>query len=155
VTDSIDLAAVLALNAAHETETSPLDAASLQALLDAAFHVGLVERGREAFLIAFDQAAPYACPNFVWFQARYARFVYVDRIIVDAAARGRGHARTLYRELFDAAAAAGHTIITCEVNLVPPNPGSDAFHAALGFEEVGRGAPDGTDKRVRYLVHRL
>jgi predicted GNAT superfamily acetyltransferase len=88
---------------------------------------------------AFDERAAYESVNYRWFHARYPRFVYVDRVVVAAAARGRGYARTLYTELFRIAREAGHQIITCEVNLVPPNPGSDAFHAALGFSEVGRG----------------
>jgi predicted GNAT superfamily acetyltransferase len=152
---NIDRAAVLALNLASETETSPLDAAALEALIQAAFHVGLRDAGRTAVLISFDQDAAYGSPNFLWFRERHPRFVYVDRIIVSGAARGQGHARSLYEELFAAARAAGHDLVCCEVNIEPPNPASDAFHAALGFVEVGEARLAANGKRVRYLVRRL
>ena len=151
----IDERAVLALNAANEVETSALDAAGLRQLCEQAFHVGLVDRGRDAFLIAFDQDASYASPNFLWFKARYPRFVYVDRIIVAAAARGQGLAAGLYHELFERAVRAGHTLVTCEVNVQPPNPASWAFHAAWGFTEVGRGASGDPLKVVSYLTRPL
>jgi uncharacterized protein len=105
----------------------------------------------DAFLLAFDQDAPYDSPNFLWFRARHARFIYVDRIVVAAAARGRGYARLLYRGLFDAASQAGHDRVVCEVNARPPNPESDAFHAALGFAEVGSASIHNNSKTVRYL----
>jgi predicted GNAT superfamily acetyltransferase len=148
----IDLAGVLELNRGSEAQTSPLDAGALRTLLAQAFHVGLRDAGRTAVLIALDQDADYASPNFHWFRERYPRFVYVDRIIVGAAVRGRGSARSLYEELFAVAQRAGHAIVCCEVNLVPPNPGSQRLHAALGFEEVGRAAPYGTEKLVQYLL---
>jgi predicted GNAT superfamily acetyltransferase len=69
-------------------------------------------------------------------------------------ARGRGYARRLYDDLFDRAGEAGHAIVGCEVNSDPPNPASDAFHAALGFAEVGRAKiPNG--KTVRYLLRAI
>jgi hypothetical protein len=151
----MDRDAVLALNRASEAETSPLDAADLEALLREAFHVGLRGEGRDAFLIAFDEGADYDSPNYVWFRDRHRRFAYVDRVIVAAAARGRGHARSLYEELFDVARAAGHDLVCCEVNIEPPNPASDAFHAALGFTEVGSAQIGEHGKRVRYLERRL
>src|SRR6185437_12371238 len=80
--------------------------------------------GVDAFLLAFDQDADYDSPNFLWFRDRYPRFVYVDRIVVAASARGRGLARLLYRELFEQAMRAGHTQLFCEVNSDPPNPAS-------------------------------
>ena len=67
-------------------------------------------------------------------------------------ARGRGLAQRLYEELFDAARAAGHVRIVCEVNSSPPNPASDAFHARLGFTEVGAADIHGGAKTVRYLM---
>ena len=144
---------LLALNIAHATETGPLDETKLALLVSKAF-CARTNDARTALLIAFDQAAAYDSPNFLWFRARYPRFVYVDRIIVAAAARGKGIARALYAELFAAAIAAGHTLIACEVNRLPPNPRSDAFHAALGFDEAGRGSPS-PGKEVRYLTKEL
>jgi hypothetical protein len=38
-----------------------------------------------------------------------------------------------------------------DVNLNPPNPGSDAFHAKLGFKEVGQAVLYGGAKTVRYM----
>ncbi len=151
----LDAPAVLALNAANEVETSPLDADGLRRLCDAAFHVGLIDQGRSAFLIAFEQDADYASPNFLWFKARYPRFVYVDRIIVAAAARGQSLATRLYDELFTLATNAGHTLVTCEVNVQPPNPASSTFHAAQGFAEVGRGGSADQLKFVAYLARPL
>jgi uncharacterized protein len=150
--DLPDEGAILALNEAHRTETSALDATMLQALLAQALHIGLRNRGSDAFLIALDQDALSGSPNFQWFKTRYRRFVYVDRIIVAPAKRGRGIARSLYEELFVAAAQASHSLIVCEVNVEPPNPASDAFHETLGFSEVGRAVIHGGEKQVRYLV---
>jgi uncharacterized protein len=150
-----DQAAILALNEAHAVETSSLTPAMLEALLAQAFHVGLAARGRDAFLIALDQDAISSSPNFQWFKSRYKRFVYVDRVIVAPARRGRGLARGLYEELFAAAAAAGQRLIGCEVNVEPPNPASDELHEALGFSEIGRGTLAGGEKVVRYLMKEL
>jgi len=143
---------MLALNQAHHAETSSLDEPKLQALIAQAFHLGLRRRGADAFLIALDQDALSASPNFQWFKNRYRRFVYVDRVIVAPPRRGQGLARGLYQELFAVAAQAGHGLIGCEVNVDPPNPVSDAFHEALGFSEVGRAAIHDGAKFVRYLI---
>ncbi|MBA4767787.1 MAG: GNAT family N-acetyltransferase [Porphyrobacter sp.] len=107
-----------------------------------------------ALLITFDQSADYDSPNFLWFRDRFARFVYIDRIVVDEAARGLGMARKLYVQLFGLARAVGHDMIACEVNSQPPNPGSDAFHAAMGFVEAGSASP-APGKTVRYLTKAL
>jgi predicted GNAT superfamily acetyltransferase len=146
-----DEPAILALNNEHAAELSWLEPERLSFLLGEAFHARRIG-ALEAFLMAFDQDASYDSPNYLWFRERYPRFVYVDRIVVANAARGRGHARRLYLDLFDRAAANGHTIVTCEVNADPPNPASDAFHAALGFAEIGSASIHGGAKTVRYFV---
>ncbi len=105
--------------------------------------------------MAFDQDADYDSPNYLWFRERYPRFVYVDRIVVAPAVRKRGLANRLYEDLFEAAIDAGHERVVCEVNSDPPNPASDAFHAALGFVEVGQASIHGGAKTVRYLARPL
>ncbi|MFN3548877.1 MAG: GNAT family N-acetyltransferase [Mesorhizobium sp.] len=149
-----DEPAVLALNTIHAAQLSLLDETGLKRLLDAAYVARRIG-DLEAFMIAFDQDADYASPNFLWFRERYPRFAYVDRIAVAAAARGRGHARRLYEHLFERARRDGHTVVTCEVNSDPPNPASDAFHQALGFRVVGEASIYGGDRTVRYYERRL
>lgn len=148
------VAALLALDNAHATELSFLDAARLRAMLGWSFHAREVGDA-EAFILAFDQGAPYDSPNFLWFRERFARFVYIDRVVVAQSSRGRGCARRLYQDLIAAAVAAGHGMIGCEVNSDPPNPASDAFHAALGFEQAGAATVAGGAKTVRYLMLRI
>jgi uncharacterized protein len=147
-------AAILALNNEHATELSWLDAGRLASLLKAAFYARRIGDA-DAFLIAFDERATYDSPNYLWFRRHYPRFVYVDRIAVAPPLRGRGYARRLYADLFDHARRAGHDTIVCEVNSNPPNPGSDAFHAGLGFTEVGRATIYQGSRTVRYLARRI
>ena len=68
------------------------------------------------------------------------------------AARGRGYARLLYADLFCQARQAGHDLVLCEVNGNPPNPASDALHAALKFADVGKASILRGAKTVRYLA---
>jgi GNAT superfamily N-acetyltransferase len=90
--------ALLALNNAHAQELSWLEAERLEYLISEAFLARRIGE-LDAFLLAFDQDAQYDSPNFIWFRARYPRFVYVDRIVVAPSARGRGCARRLYADL--------------------------------------------------------
>jgi uncharacterized protein len=149
-----DEPAILALNNEHAAELSWLEPERLSFLLGEAFYARRMGT-LEAFIMTFDQDANYDSPNFLWFRERYQRFVYVDRVVVAGTARGRGHARRIYEDLFDHVSRAGHTIVTCEVNAEPPNPASDAFHAALGFVEVGDAVIHGGKKAVRYYVRQI
>jgi predicted GNAT superfamily acetyltransferase len=110
--------------------------------------------GAEAFLLAFDETAAYDGFNFRWFAARYPRFVYIDRVVVAEAARGRGIGQALYAELFRRARASGRSVVTLEINADPPNPGSLRFHTRLGFTEVGA-AETPSGKAVTYHVRDL
>jgi uncharacterized protein len=145
-----DEAAVLELNNAHEIELSRLDGPRLQHLLTAAYYARMAPQG-VAFLIAFAPDADYDGVHFAWFRDRFKNFVYVDRVVVAHEARGRGIARTLYADLFRRTESDGHSMICCEVNVDPPNPASDAFHASLGFREIGR-ASMANGKVVRYFT---
>lgn len=150
--ESPELEALRALNNAHALELSFTDPPQFTHLVTQAFFARHV--GTSAFIIAFDETADYDVENYLWFRARFPRFAYIDRVVTAASARGQGHAATLYHALITAARAAGHTLLTCEVNADPPNPGSDAFHAKMGFAPIGSAAlPNG--KTVRYFSRPL
>jgi predicted GNAT superfamily acetyltransferase len=146
---------ILDLNNEHAVETSLLDLAAAASLLAMCFYAKGIGVGTRGFLLALDHDAAYDNFNFLWFHSRFARFVYIDRIIVAKEARGQGFARRMYEDLFAEAKAAGHVRVVCEVNIDPPNEGSLAFHRSMGFVGVADVAVKGGSKRVRYLVKEL
>ena len=134
-----DFATILALNQVEENLTSPLDFERLE-LLDqlSSFHKVATTNGKTtAFLIAMRENAPYQSDNYRWFSSRYAKFVYVDRIVVDATNAGLGIGGSLYTDLFNYARNSGIGTVTCEYNKEPLNLASQAFHRKFGFREVG------------------
>jgi uncharacterized protein len=148
-----DVAELCRLNNEFAAETSLVNEEEMGRLVGMAFYArGMA--GPDAFLIAFDEKAEYANANFAFFSQRWRKFVYIDRVITAGHAMRRGLARALYEDLFLRAVAMGHTVVGCEVNLMPANPGSDAFHARMGFAEVGS-AQLANGKTVRYLERRL
>ena len=152
-----DLPSLLALNNAHSAELGLVDEGKLARLLAvSALALAIGPAGElEAVLLAFVQDAPPQGPNHAWFLARHQRFLYVDRVCVDPRARKRGLARELYAQVFAAARSRAAPVVCCEVNTDPPNPGSDAFHHALGFTEVGRAFLADRGKSVRYLERKV
>ncbi len=135
-----DFSAILELNAASVHFLSPLDAIGLRHLhAQAAYHRVVELQGRvAAFLLAFREDAHYDSPNYLWFTQHYPAFLYIDRIVVDLAARGLGLGIQLYDDIIAFASRTGVTRLTCEFDLDPPNPVSARFHQRYAFREVGR-----------------
>ena len=150
-----DHVAVLELNEGALPHVSILSPDALAHLHEEAFYfrVARSEVGALGFLLALTETAAYDSANFLWFRERYERFVYIDRIVIGEGHRGMGLGRRLYADLAEAAGShAG--ILSCEVNLRPPNPGSITFHRTLGFREVGQQDTEGSAKRVSLLIRR-
>lgn len=145
-----DLPGLLALNNEHAREVNALSEAELAGLVRVAAAARIVDGG-VGFIIAFDQTTPAQGPNHGWYLANVPAFVYIDRVVVAATARGQGVARRLYGELMT---IAGSRPLCCEINIDPPNPASAAFHARLGFTACGEAVDPRNGKRVRYLIRR-
>lgn len=140
---------LLALNNANAEELSWKSAEDFAALLAAASHV-CAETDGQALIVAFDETCIYDNPNFAWLKQHFSRFYYIDRVVVDEAARGRGLARKFYDALQLRAKGESRERLVCEINSVPPNPQSDAFHERLGFRPIGSQVLEGKAKTVRY-----
>ncbi len=152
--DDATLDAVLSLNRSWVPHVGPLHRDRLVDILAESAEAQVAELAglpRPAFsprvvgfVIVLAPGASYDSPNYRWFEDRLAgggspgRFHYVDRIAVAPGMQGRGVGRRLYEAVFAGARAADAAEVTCEVNLDPPNPDSQAFHSRLGFVEVGR-----------------
>jgi predicted GNAT superfamily acetyltransferase len=131
-----DNESVRALNNAFAAETSYLEADDWSRLVAQA-RVAVFVQPADAFVLVLDQDADYTSPNFLWWQERRERFLYVDRVVVAHEAQGRGLGRQLYAHAMAEARRLSFDRIVCEINIDPPNPGSVAFHQALGFEPAG------------------
>jgi predicted GNAT superfamily acetyltransferase len=132
-----DLPTLLELNNAAVPAVNALDLAQLTELVNLSA-VALTVDTLECLLVALRPGLPYASANYRWFSERYPDFLYVDRVVVAPDARGAGLGTQLYAEVRKHAQALGAPRITCEVNAVPANPGSQRFHERLGFATIGR-----------------
>lgn len=131
--------------------TSANDLARLIAIAELA--LGIEREGvLVGFVIAIAPGADYDSENFRYFEARSANHLYVDRIVIAESERGAGLGVVLYDAVFDLARQQGRDEVTCEVNLDPPNPGSQAFHSRLGFVEVGTQRTKGGSVMVSLLA---
>ena len=135
-----DSAAVLRLNAESVEVLNAMDQARLDWLNQlAAWHlIAEDDLGVQGFLLTFTDGSAYDSTNYRWLAARFKQFLYVDRIVIDAGTRGRGLGRKFYQQAEAYAKAHGLLWLLCEVDVVPPNPVSLAFHRRLGFVEVGQ-----------------
>jgi len=151
-----DWPAILALNEESVHFLSPMGGPRLSQLAQAANYLRVIDQdgATAAFLLGFRKGAEYDSPNFLWFDARFHDFLYVDRVVVAEQFRGRKLADRLYDDFEDCARSLGIERITCEVNIEPPNPVSLRFHARRGFREIGR-KPYGDAKIVSLLVRDL
>lgn len=148
-----DVGAVLALNNANVPELNELDAAEVErlaALAEAAL-VAEVDGEFAGFCWVIAPGKDYGSLNYGWFSRTYERFLYLDRIAVVPEFRRHGIGRAFYAALVEQFRSSW-PLLTCEVNLRPPNDRSLEFHHSIGFREVGQQDTDGGKKTVSLLA---
>lgn len=151
-----DLEAVLALNQSEVPHVGGTTLKELQYFMQTAryFRVAVEDDGAiVAFLVGLAPGADYGSLNYRWFCDRYESFAYIDRVAVAGHARRRGIAGALYAD-FEHLSRPWAAMLCCEVNLVPPNPVSMAYHERAGFAQVGTLETPGGAKKVAMLVKR-
>lgn len=129
---------ILALNAACTPAVGDMTREAFRQLAGWAHRVVIAEfAGAPAgFMILIRPGSDYPSDNYAWFEQRFSRHLYVDRIAVAAHARGYGVGAGLYADALNLAQELGEQRVTAEVNEDPPNPESMAFHQRLGFRRL-------------------
>ena len=147
-----DYEQILALNSAAVPHVNLIDVDVLSHLhsQSALLDVAVAEEAVVGFILVLNDTADYDSLNFLYFRSRYARFRYVDRIVVADEWHRHGIGRALYGRVV--ASMSDRRFLTCEVNLKPSNPDSIAFHRALGFESVGEQDTECGSKRVLLMA---
>lgn len=118
------------------------------------FRVVRGPQGIAGFLVGLRPGTTYESPNYRWFCRHYEDFAYVDRVAVAAHARRAGIAAMLYED-FARHAGDGVPVMTCEVNIEPPNPGSMRFHERMGFRQIGELKDASSGKTVALMEKQL
>lgn len=133
-----DVADVLALNEANVSNLAPMDEARLHELREKAdrFDVLDVDGAFGGFVMTFGPGVDYDSDNYRFFSGRHRRFYYLDRVVLHEPFRRRGFGTLMYDELERVATSYGR--LALEVNLVPRNDASLAFHGGRGYVEVAR-----------------
>ncbi len=146
-----DLAALAALNAANEPDVGPADEEKLAWYVAnaALVTVAWLPDALAGFVVVLEAGSEYASPNYRWFDERYDRFTYVDRVAVDHTVRRTGAGRRLYEHVIEHARATDSPRVVAEVNVAPRNDVSLAFNARMGFRTLAEVAdPRYADRRV-------
>lgn len=132
-----DATDVLTLNEANVEMLSALDDAELGSLCKLAdrFDVLEVDGAFAGFVVTMTAGGAYDSPYYGWFSGRFEEFYYLDRVVLGPGFRRRGLGGFVYDEVERVAAPYGRLCL--EVNLLPRNDASLAFHAGRGFVELG------------------
>ena len=148
-----DLGDVLRLNEASVPAVNSVDLDQMRwfAANASYFRVAMRDGSFAGFLIGMRPGTSYASPNYRWFCDAYEDFGYVDRIAISGNARRLGLATRMYRD-FEARLPRTARVMTCEVNLVPPNESSMRFHEEYGFRTVGTQTLDNGRKTVALMA---
>ena len=134
---------------------SPMNRDELLYVLGRATYARQVN-GAEGVLIGYAHDVDYPDHwNMAWLSSRFQNFFYIDRVIIDGAAQGKGLGQALYADVESYARSRGYDWLACEVNTVPDNPGSHGFHLGQGFEPLGEQDFPDKGKAVRYYAKAL
>lgn len=140
--DPVELDRILAINAAEVPAVGELGLVKLEHLIGQSVQALVAcddDDTITGFCLVLPPGADYGSVNYRWFAERYDDFVYLDRVAVAPEFQRRGVGSALYRAVEDGADASWFTL---EVNLRPRNDTSLAFHARMGFVEVGQQETD-------------
>ena len=149
---SRDIEGVLKLNNESVPAVNKLLTGDLENILSMSKKSWGIEIGENivAALITLESGEPYQSDNYIWLETQFNNFCYVDRIMVDVAAKRNGYGKKLYATLESYAKEMGIEVLLCEVNVEPPNPHSLAFHTDLGWKPFYE-REHGPGKKVRYF----
>lgn len=147
---------VLDLNESSVPHVSSISMSEMRWFCDHAhyFRVADLDGELAGFLIGLRPGLDYASPNYGWFCSNYRDFGYVDRVAVAISARRNGVASALYAD-FEAMLSGEVDVMTCEVNIRPPNESSMRYHELHGFVRVGSQETEGGRKEVALMEKRL
>ena len=151
---SEDLDQIWAINQENIPEVGTIpDLERLNKLIEWSSHI-IVARSNEiaGFILLMREGLDYDSLNYHFFNIKEYPFLYVDRVAIKDGHRRQGLGSKIYEKTIEIAKDLG-VITCCEVNTLPRNDPSLAFHKSFGFKEVG--TKDYDDHSVVYLLRSI
>ncbi len=108
-----------------------------------------------AFIMAMREGVPYYNDNYAWFEKRFKKYLYIDRIVVASTYQKCDIGSRLYRDIIQYARSNHVPYIGCEILCRPYNKASIDFHARHDFKEVARRRVDGGKKQLSIQIVKL
>jgi len=151
-----DLEAALALNESVVPHVNSIGLTEMSWFAAHADYFRVVdnEASIDGMLIGFRPGSAYASPYYRWFCDHFDDFAYIDRIAISGTMRRRGMASAFYRD-FEATFQGRVPCLACEVNLLPTNESSLAFHREMGFTVVDNAVIEPGIREVARLTKKL
>jgi len=139
-----DTREILEINQESVSMLSPLNETRLRQLREWAslLLVCQTAQGIGGFLLGLESGADYDSTNYQWFDAHEGQFLYIDRVAVFSACRGRGIGKQLYDHAVNWARENSLSSVVAEINVKPRNEASLLFHKMKGFVEIGTRSPE-------------
>ena len=140
---------ILKMNERFVHWLAPLNDKSLAILLNKATYKKQINDG-DGELIGFSNNADYDHKNLSWLRNKYKKFLYIDRVIINPKAHGKGLAKKLYNDFEKKALLMKIPRLVCEVNTNPNNENSHKFHIKNSFKPIGDMDYEESGISVRY-----
>lgn len=136
---------------------APMDLEKLKHLhsISKKFLVAVKNDKAVACAITITGGADYDSVNYRWFEENCQDFLYIDRIIIMPEYHRIGLGTLIYNEVFKIAKDEGLSSVTAEIDILPANPVSLAFHKAKGFKEVSTQYIKGGEKEVSLQIAKI
>ena len=109
----------------------------LKDLIDMSSDSFYIEKKSElvGFIVCFRENSIYKSQNYIHFNKKYERFLYIDRVGIRKKHDNKGIGTHLYEHIFNIN-DENELPICAEVNIEPKNEISLRFHQKMGFKET-------------------
>ena len=155
--ESSDIQGLIRINDFAVPAVNSISSNKFEWFLENSLYFKLIESSSKevkGFLLVLSQNLEYESLNYIWFNKRFKKFAYVDRIAILDQFKRKGFGRKLYSDL-ENTIKSNYDMIACEYNLRPMNYESEKFHLSAGFEKIGEQITDNGNKEVALMIKKI
>ena len=155
--ESSDIQEIIRINDLAVPAVNSISSNKFEWFLENSLYFKLIESSSKevkGFLLVLRQNLEYESLNYIWFNKRFKKFAYIDRIAISNQFKRKGFGRKFYSDL-ENTIKSNYDMIACEYNLKPMNYESEKFHLFIGFKKIGEQNTDNGNKEVALMVKKI